>query len=141
MARKSQFISTPKQRQYRYFSEEFKIKKVQEIERNISSVSEISRAFEVTTAAVYKWIYKYSLMRKKGVRQVVESKGATKKLLQAQQKVKELEQVVGQKQIEIDFLNKLIEIAGEEMQIDLKKKFFTKPSSGSGSTARNTLTK
>jgi len=65
----------------------------------------------------------------------------TTTLLQAQQKVKELEQVVGQKQIEIDFLNKLIEIAGEEMQIDLKKKFFTKPSSGSGSTARNTLTK
>jgi transposase len=141
MATRNQFKSSSKERQYRYFSEDFKIKKVKEIERNITSVLEVSRAFEVTPTAIYKWIYKYSLMRKKGIRQVVESKSETKKLLLEKQKVRDLEQIVGQKQIEIDFLNKMIEIAGEELQVDIKKKFSTKPSSGSGSTGKSTVTK
>jgi hypothetical protein len=37
--------------------------------------------------------------------------------------VAELEAAVGRKQLEIDFLNKLIEIAGEELKADLKKNF------------------
>jgi len=32
-----------------------------------------------------------------------------------------LEAALGRKQLEIDYLNKLIEIAGEDMGIDLKK--------------------
>ena len=35
----------------------------------------------------------------------------------------ELEPIMGQKQLEIDFLNKLLEIGSGELGFDLKKKF------------------
>jgi len=38
-----------------------------------------------------------------------------------QKRVAELERVVGQKQLEIDFLNKLLEIGSSELGFDLKK--------------------
>ncbi len=55
---------TVKERINRYFSEDFKRKKVSEIERNLSSVSEICREYQVSNTAVYKWMYQYSMMRK-----------------------------------------------------------------------------
>jgi hypothetical protein len=55
----------------------------------------------------------------------MESEAQKTKLLQ--QRVAELERIVGQKQIEIDFLNELITVAGAELKVDLKKTFCTKP--------------
>jgi len=52
--------------------------------------------------------------------------------------VAELERIIGQKQIEIDFKDKMIELAEEVYQVDIKKKFCTQPSSGSGATDTNT---
>ncbi len=51
-----------------------------------------------------------------------------------QKRVAELERVVGQKQLEIDFLNKLLEIGSSELGFDLKKNFNTPPSNGTGGT-------
>ena len=99
------------ERQNRYFSEEFRRKKVSEIERNISTIAEISREYQVSTTAVRKWIYKYSAMLKKGERQVVESKSDTRKIQQLKDQVKELEHIIGQKQLLIDFQQKAIEIS------------------------------
>ena len=48
------------------------------------------------------------------------------KTLRLQQQVAELERVIGQKQMEIDFLNKLLEIGSDEMGFDLKKNFSTR---------------
>lgn len=132
---------TTQERQNRYFGETFKRKKVSEIERNLTRVSEVCREYQVTKAAVYKWIYKYGQMRKKGIRQVVEAQSDTRKLLQLQEKIKELERVLGQKQIKIDFLEKQIEIAEDSYGVDIKKKLNSKPSTGSGSTGKNTGTK
>lgn len=137
MATRNQFQQTTKQRQYRYFSDEFKKQKVREIENNILTVSEISREYEVTRATVYKWIYKYSAMKKKGVRQVIETESDTKKIQALKEHIKELERVLGQKQLLIDFQEKVIDLAEEEYQIDIKKKFGEKPSSGSGITGDN----
>ena len=44
----------------------------------------------------------------------------------------ELERIVGQKQLEIDFLNKLLEIGSKELDFDIKKNFSPKLSNGSG---------
>ena len=55
----------------------------------------------------------------------------SKKLKELTEKVKELERVVGQKQIHIDFLEKMIDIAKEEYKIDIKKRYSTPRSSGS----------
>jgi hypothetical protein len=54
-------------------------------------------------------------------------------MLALQAKIAELERVVGQKQILIDFQNKMIEIAEQEYQIDIKKKFDSEQSYTIGS--------
>lgn len=138
MATRKQFTQTTKQRQYRYFSEKFKKQKVRDIENNLIGVSELCREYEVTRTAVYKWIYKYSAMKKKGIRQVIETESDTKKLQALKEQVRELERALGQKQLLIDFQSKVIELAEEEYQIDIKKKFGRPPYSGSGTTENNT---
>ncbi|MGZ5244707.1 MAG: transposase, partial [Bacteroidia bacterium] len=125
----------------RVFSDGFKKKKVKEIERNQTSVCELSREYNVTRSAIYKWIYKYSAMRKKGVKQVIELKSDTHKLQVLQEKIKELERVVGQKQIQLEFKDKQIEIAEEMYGIEIKKKPGFSPSVTSGSTGTNTTGK
>ena len=47
---------------------------------------------------------------------------SSKKVKELEQKVKELEQAVGQKQIMIDYLEKMMEIAKQEFKIDIQKK-------------------
>ncbi|WP_037325299.1 transposase, partial [Salinimicrobium terrae] len=80
MANLQDFSKEASNRVNRYFSKSFKRKKVQEIEKNISTVAEICREYEVSTTAVYKWLYKYSRNRKRGVKQVVELMSDTHKL-------------------------------------------------------------
>ena len=53
------------------------------------------------------------------------------KLKHLEQKIKELEQIVGQKQIKIDYLEKMIDIAKEDLNIDIKKNYNTPQSTGS----------
>jgi transposase-like protein len=125
----------------RYFSEDFKRKKVREIEQNLTSVTQISREYQVTRAAIYKWIHKFSAMRKKAVKQVIEAKSDTGKIAHLRQQVQEMERMVGKKQIMIDFLEKMIELAEKEYAIDIKKKFSSAPSSGSGPIGKRTKSK
>lgn len=125
-------------RQYRYFSESFKKDKVREIERNIRTVSQISREFEVSSSAIYKWIYKYSAYRKKGIRQIVEPMSDAKKIKALEDRIRELERAVGQKQMQLDFTEKMVEIASEMVGYDIKKKHGCQASTGSGKTGTNT---
>ena len=139
MAKKSDFQPKARSsRTLRYFSESFKQEKVREIERNLVTVRQLSKEYEVTTAAVYKWLYKYSAFRKKQIRQIIEPMSDAHKIEELRSKIKELERLVGQKQIQLEFKEKMIELAEEMYQIDIKKKFGTPPSSGSGSTETNT---
>ena len=125
----------------RRFSEDFKKKKVKELECNLVSVSDICKTYSVTRAAVYKWIYKYSIMAKKNVRQVVEAKSDTQKIRMMEERIKELERLVGQKQIMIEFKDKMIEIAESTYGVDIKKKVGSKLSSGSTTTDKHTGSK
>lgn len=129
------------ERQNRYFSEEFRRKKVREIERNISTIAEICREYQVSDTSVRKWLYKYSAMRKKGIKQVVEAKSDTRKLQQIKDQLKEMERIIGQKQMMIDFQQKVIELAEQEYNIDIKKKFGDKPSYGTGTIGKDIVTK
>lgn len=130
-----------KERQHRFFSEDFKRRKVSEIERNLTKVSEICHEYQVTRTAVYRWIHRYSRMRKKKERLVLESLSDTRRIISLKERIKELEGTVGRKQLEIDFLEKLIEIAGEELGVDIKKKVSTRASGGSGRIAKKTRSK
>lgn len=119
------------ERQRRVFSEEFKVKKVREIERGISSISEICRVHQVSDTAVRKWLNKYSTMKKSKERLIVESQSETKKIIELKKQIADLERLLGQKQIQIEFKDKMIELAEEVYKIDIKKNFGTQPSSSS----------
>jgi transposase len=106
----------------RSFSNEFKQKKVRELERNITSIPDICKTYSVSRSSVYKWIYKYSVMAKKQVKQVVEAKSDTQTIKALRERIKELERVIGQKQLLIEFKEKMIEIAETTYNIDIKKK-------------------
>ena len=141
MARKEQLIEEIKFRQNRFFSEAFRRKKVEELDKKLTTVAEICKSYDVSRNSVYKWIYKYSVMRKKAVRMVVEPQSDTARIKALQQHIYQLEQLLGQKQFEIDFLNKQIDLASEQYGIELKKKASGQRSGGSGKTGKNTPTK
>ncbi|HQU40997.1 MAG: transposase [Saprospiraceae bacterium] len=127
-----------KSRQNRYFSESFRKKKVREIERNQTTVREVSKEYDVSTTSVYKWLYKYSKLYQRDLKQVVEPMSDTRKIKALQEKIKELEQLVGQKQIMLEFYEKMMDLAEQEYGIPFKKKRGSTPSSGIGRIDRNT---
>lgn len=110
----------------RTFSESFKREKVQEIETKKITIAQISRIYEVSRTAVHKWVILYSSLKFKGERIVVEKVSEAIKTERLLLKVKELEQLVGQKQVEIEYLSKVIELGSELTGMDIKKKFVSK---------------
>lgn len=122
----------------RSFSEEFKRKKVRELEKNIASIGDICRTYSVSRTSVYRWIYKYSVMAKKQVKQVIEAKSDTQKIKALEDRIKELERIVGQKQLLLEFKDKMIEIAESTYGVDIKKKVGSRLSSGTTSTGKPT---
>lgn len=141
MQRNGLFDEEQQLKQCRYFSADFKKKRVQELENNLVSVSDICKTYKVSRTSVYRWLYKYSNMAKKQVRQVVEAKSDTKKIQLLEDRIKELERIIGQKQILIDFQDKMIEIAESTYEVDIKKKLGSKPSAGTGTPGINTGSK
>ena len=137
MQRNGLFDEEQRVKHCRYFSADFKKKRVQELENNLVSVSDICKTHKVSRTSVYRWVYKFSNMAKKQVRQVVEAKSDTKKIQLLEERIKELERIVGQKQIMIDFQDKMIEIAESTYEVDIKKKLGSKLSSGTGITGIN----
>lgn len=122
-------------RKTRRFSEEFKRKIVRDFERGTFTVLDLSRLHKIHYQTIYYWINQYSL--EPGGVEIIEMKdSSTKKVKDLESKIKELERAVGQKQIYIDYLEKMMEIAKEDMGVDIKKNFGTPPSSGSDRTKK-----
>lgn len=65
---------------------------------------------------------------------VVEDKSESYRTKELEKRLKEVEAALGRKQMEIDFLNKLIEFADEEFKIDIKKNLSKELSPGSKPT-------
>ena len=137
MRAKDRFRMRQKERQNRYFSTEFKIKKVREIETGISKVSEICKEYSVTDTAVYRWVKKYGTPKEKRERMIVESKSDTKTIVALRDKISDLEQLLGQKEVLLIFQEKMLDYAQEYCGVDIKKKFLKNPSSTSGKTPKN----
>jgi len=116
----------------RIFNESFKRARIKEYESGQLTVLEISRLYGINPQTVYLWIYKYSVYNKKSLKIVEEKDSGTRRVKQLQERIKELEQIIGKKQIRIDYLEKMIEIAKEELGIDIKKNYDTPRSPGSG---------
>jgi transposase-like protein len=122
----------------RIFSDALKRDVVEQIEQEKIGVFAASREYSVNPASIYNWLNKFSRNLKKGQIIVVEKESEQRKSQELRAKIAELERIIGQKQMEIDFLNKVIEIGSEEVKVDIKKKFGGKLSTGSGSTEEPT---
>lgn len=138
MEKKQQFTQSRSERQHRTFSENFKKQKVRELESGRSSVSEIAKQYDVTRTNVYRWMRKFGSMKSKKERVIVETDSDTKELLALKKKIADLERIIGQKQILLEFKDKMIDLAEETYQVDIKKKFSTKQSDTSGSIETDT---
>lgn len=123
----------------RRFSEDFKRNKVQELDKKLITIGELCKEYQVSSTSVYKWIYKYSFMKKKAVKMVVESESDTARILALRKHIADLERLLGSKQFEIDFMQKQLEIAKDQFGVDLKKKPFGPPSAGSSTSGESTL--
>lgn len=124
-------------RKQRKYSEAFKRELVRLFETGKFSVLQLDKLYGVSFNLIYKWIYQYSTTNEKGYRVIEMKQSSTSKVKSLEQKVKQLEQLLGQKQIKIDFLEKMIEIAEQELKIDIKKKSSTPQSAGSGKSGKN----
>ena len=121
---------------HRSYSREFKESIVKEFESGKLSVHQLGRLHNLSSTIIYRWIYKFSTFNEKGFRVIEMKESSDQKVKQLEQKIKELEQIVGRKQIMIDYLEKMMEIAKEELDIDVKKNFDTRQSIGSGTTKK-----
>ena len=106
----------------RIFSEQLKRKLVDELERGSICVKEVCEIYKVSHTSVYKWLNKYSKIYKKNNVVIVEEKSESKKAKRLEAQVKELQRALGEKQMHVDYLEKLLELHKEATGDDLKKK-------------------
>ena len=128
-------------RERRIFSEEVKKKAVKDLVSKRTTIKALMNEHQISYQSVYTWLYKYSPYHDQKCTLVVQMKSEETKNSELQKRVAELERVVGQKQLEIDFLNKLLEIGSSELGFDLKKNFNTPPSNGTDGIGKNTASK
>ena len=127
-------------REHRIFSEELKKKAVKELVSKRTTIKSLMAEHQISANTVYRWLYRYSPYHEQKCTLVVQMKSEELMNSELRQRMAELERIVGQKQLEIDFLNKLLEIGSEELGFDLKKSFSPPPSNGTGSAKENTGT-
>jgi len=116
----------------RIFSETLKKQLIKDLVSKRVNVQQLVREHQVSTTTVYRWLYKYSPFHEQKCTLVVQMESEATLKGDLQKRIAELERAVGQKQLEIDFLNKLFELGSAELGFDLKKNFSTPPSNGSG---------
>jgi len=110
----------------RRFSAAFKKEKVDLIDQGKLSVKELSEIYEVSETAVYRWIKKFSKIAR-DERVIVEKTSEAKKNIDLAKKIRELEQSIGQKQLELDYYKSIVELISKEAGEDVKKKYKPRP--------------
>jgi transposase-like protein len=131
---------TLEERKRRHFSESFKRKKVQEIESGQTKIAELCKQYDTNRSSVYKWLNKYGNMKTKKERLVIENESDTKQIMALKKENAHLKMIIGEKQILLDFKDKMIEIAEDHYGVDIKKKFETTPSDIIKNIKKNTHT-
>lgn len=118
----------------RIFSEQLKKKIIKDIDEGKTNVTGAGREYQVSNVAIYRWLKKYSAHLHPSTTIVMQMDSEQYRSRELEKRIAELESVIGRKQMEIDYLNKLIELSGKDLGIDLKKNINTVASIGSGNT-------
>ncbi len=119
----------------RIFSDKLKKKIVKDIEHCKVNVLGASREYAVSQRTVYTWLKKFSAHLYSSTTLVMQMDSEQYRSKELEKKVLELEAALGRKQMEIDYLNKLIELAGQDLGTDLKKNISMPASVGTGKTS------
>lgn len=122
---KTKTIQKYQPKQQRVFSVELKKKLVEQIELKKLKVRDVVNLYKVTESSVYRWLQEYSTIKTTGAKMVLESESHETKTDKLFQRISELEQNVGKKQLQIEFLEKVIDLCSEELGYDVKKKCIT----------------
>jgi len=104
------------------FSEIFKRDKVRLYETGRMTISQLSKLYEVSETALYKWVDKYRTTPA-SQRVVIETDSDYLQLLELQKRVDTMERLIGTQQIKLDYQRALIDSASEHYEEDIEKKF------------------
>jgi transposase-like protein len=110
-------------RKVRQFSTEFKKEKIKQFDEGKITVLQLSRIYEVSSTAIYQWIRNYSRYAGQNEKVIVQKESEQAKTERLLRKVSELERLIGQKQVEVEYLKKVIDFGSEITETDIKKKF------------------
>lgn len=107
----------------RKFSDDFKRQIVNEYESGNFTINELSSLHQIDRKQLYRWIYRYSLYNKKGLKVVEYEESSEKKLKELQAYIKELERALGRSNLESEYYKRMVELAKTQLGLDLKKNF------------------
>lgn len=120
--------SSKKVRHHRRYSQEFRQARVDDFENGTFSVAQLSRLYHIRVSTLYGWISRYSRYPKTSAVIVEVPNSQQQKVKRLEDRVAELERLLGRKQIQLDYYEAFM----EELQasgVDVEKKvFFTEPS-------------
>ena len=106
---------------FRIFSTTLKKEKVKLIDEGKVTVKQISDIYDVSQTAVYNWIKQYSTIAK-DERVVVEKVSETQQTQALYKQVRDLEQALGRKQMELDYYKEIVKLVSESEGVDVEKK-------------------
>ena len=135
-SKKSQRKIQPR-KEKRYFSEDARKAIVDEIENGLS-IAEAHRKYKVSKVSIHKWIRKYSDKYSPPLVTVVEHESDSQKNKILTSELSQVYESLGRSQAENMLLQKIIELAGEHFEIDLKKNFENKHLPSSINTKKTT---
>ncbi len=104
------------------FSESFKRDKVRLYESGKMTISQLSKMYEVSETALYKWVSKYRTTPA-SQRIVLETDSDYLQLIALQKRLDTMERLIGSQQIKLDYQRAIIESASEHYEEDIEKKF------------------
>ena len=113
--------SSQRSRNNRRYSQAFKQARVDDFEKGTFSVSQICRLYNVPTSCVYSWISKYSRYPRQTAVIVEVPNSQTEKVKQLESRIAELERMLGQKQIKLDYYEAFLEEL-KVQGVDVEKK-------------------
>jgi len=118
---KKENITLGQRKQNRIFSEAIRKQIVSDIEKGRCTVTQASREIDVSRKTIYKWLDRYSRYLNRNGVLVMESKSDGYRTKELEARIKELEAALGRASFDKMFYEKLIEMANEEFDTDIKK--------------------
>lgn len=118
-------INARPRKETRYFSEDARRAIVEEIDNGLGK-TEASRKYKVSQTAIYKWIKRYSDKYAPPLKKVVEHQSDSQKNKLLNTELSQAYEALGRSQAENMLLQKVIELANEHFDTDLKKTFENK---------------